>query len=233
MLELAKKIALKQIKETLPKASSVLDVGFGNGEFIRALLDSGYFPLGVDSSYEACLNARSQFPGDYYNWDTVPEELDGEVKTTTCFEVIEHLEKPERLLRTFPKGPTIFSIPNPNRWWVKLTRNFETWDYPPNHLRRYTPEELASLLDDCSFYDIDIKQLPVHHSEILQPIYGWLFYKLGILRNSGSSGIKRRKLHLVSRIVRIASYPITATAAYFLTKAGYKGMSMLAYAVKK
>ncbi len=232
MLEPAKKIALKRIKATLTRESAVLDVGFGNGEFIRALLDSGYFPLGVDSSYEACFNARRQFPGDYYSWDTVPSELSGVVRTTTCFEVIEHLENPEALLRTFPRGPVIFSIPNPDRWWTKLTGGYEPWDYPPNHLKRYSPTELATLLSSCGFTNLDIRQLPVHYSEVLQPLYSWIFYKLGLLKNSNRPGIKKRRLHLLGKMLRIASYPFTAPVALLLTKAGYKGMSLLAYAEK-
>ena len=109
------------LKKNLPAQSVVLDVGCGNGVISRNLGRCGYNVFGIDVSEKAIFKAKelNEFPN--VNFDVISAEqlvADGnKYNAIICSEVLEHLNKPEDLLKTLYRsltddGVLIVTVPN-------------------------------------------------------------------------------------------------------------------------
>lgn len=111
------------LRQNLPKGSVVLDVGCGNGVISRSLGELGYSVLGIDVSDKAIEKANqvNTYPNVSFKVISA-EQLVAEGKkydAVICSEVLEHLNKPELLLKTLyesmsDKGFLIVTVPNGN-----------------------------------------------------------------------------------------------------------------------
>jgi SAM-dependent methyltransferase len=129
----------------LARGRTVLDAGCGMGYGCRILADAGArHVVGVDSA-AAVLEASpaAGHPGvelevgDVMNLSFPPESFD----LVVCFEVLEHVAVPERLLDELarvvaPGGVIAVSTPNRDRY---MPGN-------PHHLRELDPDEFEALL---------------------------------------------------------------------------------------
>lgn len=87
----------------LPAGASLLDVGAGTGEFVRAAVNAGFAAKGFDVMLPAIerLKAEELYAEDPYQFDAV-----------TLWDTIEHMEDPELMLRAVRKGAHLFaSVP--------------------------------------------------------------------------------------------------------------------------
>ena len=175
LLEEPKVQALAKIKDSLPKGSTVLDVGFGRGEVLLELAKAGYRVIGTEISSKMTATAARRLPSARLYIADDPSKVRELVDCTVCFEVLEHLKKPETLLDRLPKGLTYFSTPNANRWWAKLSGRYEPWDYSPNHLQRFTAESLKELLESNSYESVEVYELPVVGGSVFLLQVLWLF----------------------------------------------------------
>jgi 2-polyprenyl-3-methyl-5-hydroxy-6-metoxy-1,4-benzoquinol methylase len=113
-----------------------------------------------------------------------------------CFQVIEHLERPDEFLVQMrevltPGGWLFLSIPNPDRYMLHLER--ERWDFPPHHLTRFSKYGIKKLLDRFGFQVKRMIDRPIGDSDkkaVLNKIY--------------------RKVPLPKRIRHILKLPILA-----------------------
>jgi 2-polyprenyl-3-methyl-5-hydroxy-6-metoxy-1,4-benzoquinol methylase len=143
----------------LPKGCGrLLDVGCGNGVFLRRARDAGWHVAGVEPDALAVeasrgdgLNVRQGTLDDYYS----SEPFDA----ITCAHVIEHVHDPRRfvqqvhsLLRTHGRiwlaTPNIQSLGH--KFFGKAWRGLE----PPRHLTLFSARALHALLRDAGFVDI-------------------------------------------------------------------------------
>lgn len=140
----------------------VLDLACGIGYGSNIISKQGRRIIGIDKSYltikeaDQCYGSSNRhflagdgiglpFPDDSFN-------------IITCFETIEHMESPERMLREAsrilnPSGELYISTPNR----VVTNPSSTSADKPPNkfHKHEYNEEELRNLLSRF-FYDVDI-----------------------------------------------------------------------------
>jgi hypothetical protein len=129
--------ALAEIEQQLGGNGNVLEVGFGDSSFLKSLCDAGYSVTGTEVSDWMVKETQSTLPQATVVCTDDPSEVEGEFDAVCCFEVLEHLTNPQAFASKLP-GKTLYgSVPDPWRWYPKLTGRYEYWDYPPNHLWRY------------------------------------------------------------------------------------------------
>ena len=132
----------------------LLDVGCGTGEFVAAAKKAGYEASGFDFDEEAVRTAREQLglkevhSGDLRRL----AEFVGRFDVVTAFEVLEHSPVPKEFLEAVaaavkPGGYLALSVPNRERW----PRFRYDWDFPPNHLTRWSRASLTRLLEKNGF----------------------------------------------------------------------------------
>jgi len=151
-------------------ASSVLDVGCGEGQFAAALAQAGFAVVAVDVAAEALRRARARHPD--LDLRLVPGEgdwplADASFDVVWAGETIEHvadtagwLSQVRRVLR--PGGSLLLSTPAHERLALLglalSQRSFDThFDPRADHLRFYTRRTLTRLLEDFGFQDIHVR----------------------------------------------------------------------------
>ena len=211
-----KKMALRYL-QTLGKDQNILEIGFGTGEVLQKLTSMGFNRVrGSESSWKMISQARFRGLRVAHSDDIKIERAD----IMLCFEVIEHLENPQDLLRRF-KGHTLFmSTPCPLRWWVRLTNRWEPWDFPPNHLRRWDKEEIEAMLRNLGFTSMEVIGTAIQPEELLRvrtSLWGANEENFDDMRGNPNA--------LWKNVIRALALPITWPIAKFLTIRGYYGVS--------
>jgi SAM-dependent methyltransferase len=156
------KQALRFLK-ALSSNGRLLDIGCGTGVFPKLAEQLGLKVYALDPATEAIKYAAEKFGLKNTVAGTIeeiPPEWQG-FDFITCFEVLEHVQQPRELVKKIyrlltPGGYFIMSVPNRNRLDVKLGRRAE-WDYPPNHLTRWSKEVLNSFLTRIGFTNVTVK----------------------------------------------------------------------------
>lgn len=150
------------IRTRLSLPASVLDVGCGNGDFIRAAREYGFETQGIDVS-EAAVRFCTETGLAARFGDFLKLEFDTRFDAITMWDVVEHLRQPgafliraKELLK--PGGYLFLKIPGfarlnfyPIRFWNHLAR---TLLGAPGHVQYFTPKSLSALLHNCGFADI-------------------------------------------------------------------------------
>jgi hypothetical protein len=125
-------------------AHSVLDVGYGNGSFLRCMGSLGAKCAGLDiSGYpvpEGCRRAR--ISDLCAHWDLV-----------TMFDSLEHMPDLE-FLRHMPARFVAVTAP-----WFHVKQGldwFASWKHrrPGEHLHHFSPESLRELMHSCGYRQI-------------------------------------------------------------------------------
>lgn len=164
----------KFLSLSLPLSSgpSLLDVGCGTGNFIKAAQDRGFIVHGLD--FEP---ARAEFGKEHYNVPieviTLKDHLKnggaGKYDVVTFFEFLEHLDNPVDFIQNVkfalrPNGLIGLSVPNAERS-VDLSERIG--DFPPHHLTWWTRDSLYEFLKRNGFEDIQIYEEPFDLRRVL------------------------------------------------------------------
>jgi|694.fasta_scaffold153657_2 SAM-dependent methyltransferase len=146
----------KAVLDFATSGSRILDVGAGQGAYVRTLLSLGYEIVGIDN---IVYTSWGELYGKNFfkcNADSLPY-LDKEFDTTLCFECLEHCNNPHQVLleiRRCTKSTLILSVPNCdlNNSLHKYSLALAHWT-DASHCNFYTEEKIKSLLHCCG-YDI-------------------------------------------------------------------------------
>jgi len=176
MLKEAQHDVLSRLRRQVPPGGLVYDVGSGQGWFLGALVHAGFAARGVGPAPAAAQTvARHGIPVAVGHMESMPAEWPSPA-AVTLFEVVEHLEDPVRSLRAlrgrFPSVPLFGSVPSELRWTLLFGR--EEWDYPPNHLTRWTPHALRRLFAAAGYADVRVHRVPPTAREMAQVSIRWM-----------------------------------------------------------
>jgi 2-polyprenyl-3-methyl-5-hydroxy-6-metoxy-1,4-benzoquinol methylase len=153
-----------------------LDIGCALGFSTQVLSGLGYQSLGLDVSHWGIKNAKSKGRGDFLVGDaqTALPIAAGAFDLVTCFDVLEHLQNPEKaLLNLFDACKGVLVCTTPNRKTEPIIRKL-LGDYDETHISTKTKKEwekfiAADLLN--SHYEID------SFYDLVMQYGGMLFFK--------------------------------------------------------
>jgi len=158
----------------LPKGSSLLDLGCGNGTFLSLFLSRGWKLYGTDFSPTGIQFATETFPAiQFFLADSSSPSGDilqtvGQVDAIVSTEVVEHLYDPRAFLRNAydllrPGG--IIVLTTPYHGYLKnlllaLTGKLENhftvlWDH--GHIKFWSRKTLSHVLAEAGFTDIQFR----------------------------------------------------------------------------
>lgn len=128
----------------LPAQPDLIDVGCGDGQFLRSV--SGTRKRGLEFNAEAVARARHQ--GLQVSQDRLESQPSGSADYVTLFQVLEHVAEPAALVREAarvlrPGGRLFLSTPN-NDAFVGAAIH-DPMNAPPHHPLRWRPAAFARL----------------------------------------------------------------------------------------
>ena len=156
-----KKIAEYLIEKKGVTNSRIIEVGCGDGTFLRLLLSderNGNTGTGFDPSYRgpsSDCNGRAQFIVDYYD----QKYADFGVDVVVSRHVIEHIADPVKFLIRIrdslgkQEDSTIF-LETPDVKWILKNNTF--WDFCYEHCSYFSPESLSSALKFAGFRSVEL-----------------------------------------------------------------------------
>ena len=152
--------------EPAGEGRSLLDVGCGNGWYLKEMAARGWQPTGYefDPEYAATLAARLGLP--VISGEAALDAHAGRFDLVTLNFAFEHLDEPRRLLERAarclkPGGQIYMSVPNIEGREAALFK--ERWFHldPPRHISFFTKRQLTRVLEAEGFSAITTKNLPM------------------------------------------------------------------------
>jgi 2-polyprenyl-3-methyl-5-hydroxy-6-metoxy-1,4-benzoquinol methylase len=152
------------------RGGTLLDVGCGDGLFLRVARDAGFRVEGIEFSPEGARRAAARLGRPVAVGDlALQSHLSGPFDIVTHWHVLEHLEAPRAMLeaarrRLAPGGLLVVAVPNldnlPMQAAYRLARGrplplYEEGAREP-HLSHFNPKTLRRLLERHQFETIDI-----------------------------------------------------------------------------
>lgn len=137
--------------------SDVLDVGCGDGRFLKAMRERGHRIAGTEMpgpAYERAAKVREielQLPPLSEN--SFPNRT---FALVTVWHVLEHVPDPENLIHTVRHllrggGTLIVEVPNAASWHSRATGSRSFSLDPPRHLHQFTRRSLTNMLERQGF----------------------------------------------------------------------------------
>ncbi|OAQ21823.1 class I SAM-dependent methyltransferase [Thermosulfurimonas dismutans] len=150
----------------------LLDIGCGNGTFIKEAQKLGLEVWGIDldkNSIKCAQNLfglRNTFVMDLESFVNYALNKNLKFDIITFFEVLEHQDDPRKFIQNIKKilnipGIIAGTVPNRDNFFSKRFSRISLIDYPPNHFLRFSKKSLEFLLDLEDFnqrkvYDINL-----------------------------------------------------------------------------
>lgn len=148
----------KKMVDRIKKDSYFLEVGPGNGDFLKHLIKKGYRGEAIDISEKSIQDLKKdlgEIPGIKIKKDSIfTYKSAKKFDLVSAFEVLEHIENDEGAIKRIyslltPGGKFLVSIPAKMKEWTNI-------DVIKGHYRRYEREELHKKLRDAGFKKIKI-----------------------------------------------------------------------------
>jgi 2-polyprenyl-3-methyl-5-hydroxy-6-metoxy-1,4-benzoquinol methylase len=168
----------------------LLDVGCGDGRFLRYAKEQGFEVWGIDFDKKSVENVKRNLGIDtvfamsleeFYEY---AKEKNLKFDVITFFEVLEHQDKPREFLEMVrgllkEGGYIAGSVPNRERLFVEIDwKDRFHWDYPPHHFLRFSKSSLEKALNLAGFKDIEVYKLDFPFTELFPFLEKKLFGNL-------------------------------------------------------
>ncbi len=224
----------------LEPGSSVLDLGCGNGAFMRLAAARGLDAHGLDINPNAIAAAKAAGLSQVFE-GTFAELMESEpgrrYDAVTMFDYFEHLDAPLESLRLAAKalrsgGLLFVNTPNEDR---PMPFGRDDFDQPPHHLTRWTAASLSACLEANGFSveKVESGYLPVREfsRRLVNLVTGLalaaaralrLVRRPGQVPAAGPGGAKAAVINTRRRLVRIFQEALYIAAfPFFLPLALY------------
>jgi SAM-dependent methyltransferase len=159
----------------------LLDVGCGDGRFLRCAKEQGFEVWGIDFDKKSVENVKRNLGIDtvfamsleeFYEY---AKEKNLKFDVITFFEVLEHQDKPGEFLEMVKGllkegGYIAGSVPNRERLFVETDWKYYDWDYPPHHFLRFSKFSLYRAFKNCGFTNIELYTLKYPYGEFISRI---------------------------------------------------------------
>jgi 2-polyprenyl-3-methyl-5-hydroxy-6-metoxy-1,4-benzoquinol methylase len=152
-----KRRAQRVFPMTAQKLNRTLDVGAGDGRFLKYMHNLGYEIYGTElpgPAYDraALIKDINLFPCDIADAGFAPESFD----IITIWHVLEHIREPSQTIRYCqtllrPGGVLVIEVPNLGNWQSRATGNNAFHLDPPRHLYQFTDSSLSMLIENAHF----------------------------------------------------------------------------------
>ncbi len=171
----------------------LLDVGCGDGRFLRHAKEQGFEIWGIDFDKKSVENVKRNLGIDtvfamsleeFYEY---AKEKNLKFDVITFFEVLEHQDKPREFLEMVKGllkegGYIAGSVPNRERLFVETEWKCFHGDYPPHHFLRFSKSSLEKALNFAGFKDIEVYKLDFPFIELFPYLEKKLFGNLDKLK---------------------------------------------------
>jgi len=230
--------------------SKILDIGCGDGRFVRYTTDLGFKSKGIDFNPSRLEMAKnSEAPVENINIDDIARYLasNKDYDIYTLWHVLEHVENPHETLTILSDNSKVnsnlaISIPS-DRFYAAHRSPMPILNYPPHHLTRWTVPALETIGKKSGWILERYQYEPIAGA---MGIYGTrlaksLYYKRNVLeelsllltkhRFSSDALSVRNDHYLNNIIIKILSRLLTKLL--LLEKNRFSGMSLYVKFKKK
>ncbi len=149
------------IRDVLPKAGAVLDVGAGGGEFLYLLRKAGYAAQGIEPNVGYAGYAAREYGLDIWNGFVQDAAFpDNAFDAVTIWHVLEHAEDPFRVLvklHSFlkPGGLLVVEVPN-----VEAVCQSPSSTFHEAHIFNFNPATLTALAEKAGLLPVRVSLSP-------------------------------------------------------------------------
>ncbi len=164
------------------KSGRLLDVGCGDGVFLKEAQKTGFEVWGIDfdsKSIKVCQEKwglKNIFAMHPHEFAEFCEKEGLKFDVITFFEVFEHQDDPAGFLEIIksmlkPGGYIAGSVPNRDSWMIKPVRKiYPKRDRPPHHFLRFSKIALIYTFQSIGLKEVFVTSTPVKISD-LTPIF--------------------------------------------------------------
>jgi 2-polyprenyl-3-methyl-5-hydroxy-6-metoxy-1,4-benzoquinol methylase len=172
----------------------LLDVGCGDGRFLRHAKEQGFEVWGIDFDKKSVENVKRNLGFDTVFAMSLEEfyeyanEKNLKFDVITFFEVLEHQDKPREFLEMVKGllkegGYIAGSVPNWERLFVEVDwKDYFHRDYPPHHFLMFSKSSLEKALNFSGFKDVEVYKLDFSFIELFLYLEKKLFGNLDKLK---------------------------------------------------
>ncbi len=205
---------LPAIERRLPDKVGALDIGTGDGAFLRELLSRGFSEVrGVEPSSAPIAAADAALrPLIRHGIFKASDEAEGSLSLITCFQTIEHLSEPLAVCRDAlrllkPGGAMLIACHNRRAMTNRLLgRRSPIFDV--EHLQLFSPASAIRLLETAGFGDVNaatyVNRYPAHYWARLFPMPGGI--KPGLIKAMRSVGVGHIALPMPAGNMAVVGY---------------------------
>jgi 2-polyprenyl-3-methyl-5-hydroxy-6-metoxy-1,4-benzoquinol methylase len=155
----------------------LLDVGCGDGRFLRHAKEQGFEVWGIDFDKKSVESAKRNlgidtvFAMSLEEFHEYANEKNLKFDVITFFEVLEHQDKPREFLEMVKGllkegGYIAGSVPNRERLFVEIDWKYSHIDHPPHHFLRFPKSSLEKALNFAGFKDAEVYKLDLPFIEL-------------------------------------------------------------------
>lgn len=142
--------------------ASLLDVGSGYGVFLAEAHRKGYRAVGLEISEERRNLSATLTPAPVLNVNLMEDGQGvGSFDVITLFHVVEHLIRPQELLRRLaghlsPGGALLAEAPNLEDRLAKLSGPYRDFVWQRAHVSYFTPRGLRKILENSGYRRVEV-----------------------------------------------------------------------------